>query len=108
MGAVGVIGETTADQARLEELEHRETGHVTFQDLDDLGFTQPLHSDQVAQAQHVLADPQATTDHARIAVLQVDAARHRPAAREPDPLRCLGGTHGQCVAHVGSLRAARG
>jgi hypothetical protein len=72
ISAIGVIGEVTADQRRLDQLHHAIPGNTSFSKMDDLAGAIPLHLNQVTELHHIGFDLVGIPNTLRNAIVEVN------------------------------------
>jgi len=101
VGVIGLVGEMRRDTRCLDELCQRIPRHpVGRPEMNDLGFAEPFHLDEVADLDDKLVQTVPIPDDLRVASSQIDTGAQPPRADlgalvEDLLIRCI--LHHRCI-----------
>jgi len=67
-----------ADQRRRDQLNHGIAGHAAFTEIDNLAFSETLHSDEVTELNDIPFDRLGVTNEIGVAILKVNGGAESP------------------------------
>ncbi|MCC2640846.1 MAG: hypothetical protein K0S45_1259 [Nitrospira sp.] len=87
VGAVGIVGEVTADQRGFNQLHHTIAGHAPFPEMNDLAGAIPFHLNQFAELNDIGLYLFGIADAVRDAIVKVNGSANSPGFAGPDGVR---------------------